>query len=320
MALGSAPEIIADGKTGYLCQSVDDCVQALTQIDRLDRRDCRDHVETHFSVQRMVDGYEAVYRQVLSKRFACNGHLQAPVIPLGTTVFLCNSDRASKAAQELLWTALSHYHAGHQAAGSPDWRCLLLGDPTTPRHARQLKPLQLGRRISVVPPCQEHLAYGAADVCWIPDPYKPLGTLALKALDHGLPVIAANTGAYRFTIVPGETGWLVPPGDAAAMAQASMALLSRPWRPGHRRPLALAAMADGQWQWYRTAAYLSDYYRQHLARLVGAAGLVIPHQVALPVPDAVWADRRLAAAAATMAIDQPLGAVASVSSRYGWSA
>jgi len=84
MALGSAPEIIVDGKTGYLCQTVDDCVEALSQIDQLDRHDCRHHVEIHFSVQRMVDGYEAVYRQVLAERFTRNGHIQAPVIPIAS--------------------------------------------------------------------------------------------------------------------------------------------------------------------------------------------------------------------------------------------
>lgn len=68
MALGAAPEIIVDGKTGFLCHSVDDCVEAVAHISQLSRRACRDHVACNFSIERMVNGYEAVYRQVLSDR------------------------------------------------------------------------------------------------------------------------------------------------------------------------------------------------------------------------------------------------------------
>ncbi len=34
----------------------------------------------------------------------------------------------------------------------------------------------------------------------------------------GVPVLAADHGATRETVVPGETGWLVAPGDADAWA------------------------------------------------------------------------------------------------------
>ncbi|NEO25749.1 MAG: glycosyltransferase family 4 protein [Kamptonema sp. SIO4C4] len=80
MALGSAPEIIVDGKTGFLCQTVEDCVDAVAKLSQINRQDCRRHVEENFSVQRMVDGYEAVYRQVLKDRFVTNGHLHTPVL------------------------------------------------------------------------------------------------------------------------------------------------------------------------------------------------------------------------------------------------
>ncbi|HEY9624990.1 MAG TPA: glycosyltransferase family 4 protein [Crinalium sp.] len=73
--LGSASEVIAHGKTGFLCNSVDECVQAVGQVTQLDRQACRDHVLKNFSVQRMVDGYEAVYRKAMEERFAKNGHV-----------------------------------------------------------------------------------------------------------------------------------------------------------------------------------------------------------------------------------------------------
>jgi glycosyltransferase involved in cell wall biosynthesis len=80
MALGSAPEIIVHGKTGFLCHSMDECVAALDRVPDIDRRACRQHVEQHFSLKSMVDGYEAVYRQVLATSFSRNGRVKTPAI------------------------------------------------------------------------------------------------------------------------------------------------------------------------------------------------------------------------------------------------
>ncbi|MBW4421756.1 MAG: glycosyltransferase family 4 protein [Myxacorys californica WJT36-NPBG1] len=72
---GSAPELIKHGETGFLCDSVDECVAALDKINSIRRRACRSHVNQKFGVEQMVDGYEAVYREAVSKRFATNGRL-----------------------------------------------------------------------------------------------------------------------------------------------------------------------------------------------------------------------------------------------------
>ena len=81
--LGSVPEVIADGETGFICDSVDECVEAIAKIPEIDRRACRDRVNSHFSVRRMVDGYEAVYRQQLDNFFSRNGHRKASVLSNG---------------------------------------------------------------------------------------------------------------------------------------------------------------------------------------------------------------------------------------------
>lgn len=75
MALGSTPEVILHGKTGFLCHTVEDCIAAIDRIPEIDRAACREHVINQFSVQRMVDGYEAVYHAILAETFAQNGHL-----------------------------------------------------------------------------------------------------------------------------------------------------------------------------------------------------------------------------------------------------
>ena len=62
---GSAPEVIINSKTGYLVKNVDEMANAIKKIDFIDRKACRDHVEENFTVDRMVDGYEAVFASII---------------------------------------------------------------------------------------------------------------------------------------------------------------------------------------------------------------------------------------------------------------
>ena len=60
---GAVPEVLVDGRTGFLGDSLMDLVDAVKRIHEIDRAECRRHVETRFSVAHMTDGYEAVYRR-----------------------------------------------------------------------------------------------------------------------------------------------------------------------------------------------------------------------------------------------------------------
>ncbi len=62
---GSMPEIIVDGTTGFLVESVEAAAIAVSRITEIDRRDCRAHVERRFSADRMVDDYIRVYRGIV---------------------------------------------------------------------------------------------------------------------------------------------------------------------------------------------------------------------------------------------------------------
>ncbi|HLP89311.1 MAG TPA: glycosyltransferase family 4 protein [Nostocaceae cyanobacterium] len=76
MRLGSTSEIIVDHKTGFLCDNIQECIQAINKIGELDRYACRQHVENRFTFQTMTDGYEAVYQQILAEKLAPkNGNL-----------------------------------------------------------------------------------------------------------------------------------------------------------------------------------------------------------------------------------------------------
>lgn len=65
---GAAPEIVDDGKTGFLCESVDDAVEALLRVGDIERATCRAAVEERFSADRMVADYLALYTAELGQR------------------------------------------------------------------------------------------------------------------------------------------------------------------------------------------------------------------------------------------------------------
>ncbi|WP_218082059.1 glycosyltransferase [Anthocerotibacter panamensis] len=81
------------------------------------------------------------------------------------------------------------------------------------------------------------LYYAAADVCVVPSHYEPFGLVALEAMASGTPVIASDVGGLPFTVVPKETGALVPPADAAALALALTQVFIHPqvWQEYGRR-------------------------------------------------------------------------------------
>ena len=65
--LGSCREVIADGKTGFLVNNVDEAVEAVGKLDQINRADCRKHVEENFSIDCMARGYEKVYEEIFRR-------------------------------------------------------------------------------------------------------------------------------------------------------------------------------------------------------------------------------------------------------------
>jgi hypothetical protein len=72
MNRGAVSEVIKDGKTGYIVNSVAEMVNAVKKVGAINHDDCRAHVEKHFSHKKMVDGYEAAFELVL-KTFKNSG-------------------------------------------------------------------------------------------------------------------------------------------------------------------------------------------------------------------------------------------------------
>jgi glycosyltransferase involved in cell wall biosynthesis len=64
---GSVPEIIKEGKTGFIVRDEKEMAGAIGKISQINRQDCRQHVESYFSIRTMIDGYEQVYQKAITK-------------------------------------------------------------------------------------------------------------------------------------------------------------------------------------------------------------------------------------------------------------
>jgi len=62
---GSMPELLQDKKTGFLVTTIDEAVDAVTQLSHINRKDCYDWANSQFSRDKMVEDYYKLYQQIL---------------------------------------------------------------------------------------------------------------------------------------------------------------------------------------------------------------------------------------------------------------
>ncbi|MDP8923552.1 MAG: glycosyltransferase, partial [Chloroflexota bacterium] len=105
--------------------------------------------------------------------------------------------------------------------------------------------------------------YSAADVFVTVPWYEPFGITPIEAMACGTPVIGANVGGVKFTVVDGETGLLVPPRDPAALGERLAELLRQ---PELRRQLGQQAQlrATRLFTWKKVAGAIDVVYRDVL--------------------------------------------------------
>lgn len=65
--LGSMPELIIHEKTGFLVSNTDEAVDAVSNIQSINRSKCTEWASSMFSRQKMVEGYLQVYKEILEK-------------------------------------------------------------------------------------------------------------------------------------------------------------------------------------------------------------------------------------------------------------
>ena len=64
---GAAVELVENGVTGFLRDSIDDLVAAVADVGECSPADCRRRVEESFSADAMVRGYERIFESVAAR-------------------------------------------------------------------------------------------------------------------------------------------------------------------------------------------------------------------------------------------------------------
>jgi glycosyltransferase involved in cell wall biosynthesis len=116
------------------------------------------------------------------------------------------------------------------AEALPEARFLVVGDgPQREDLLGRVRHLELGERCifaglrSDVPQILP-----AFDLFVLPSLSEALGIVAIEALASGVPVVASRVGGVPEVVIHGKTGLLVPPGDAAQLAQAILRMAANP--------------------------------------------------------------------------------------------
>ena len=109
---------------------------------------------------------------------------------------------------------------GHVAEGT--WRLVVIGDgPFRGRLERTIASVNLGERVMLtgrVSDADLHAWYEAATLFVHPTLYEGSSLVTLEAMAHRRAVVASAAGGLPDKVRPGVNGWLVPPGDASALA------------------------------------------------------------------------------------------------------
>ncbi len=155
-------------------------------------------------------------------------------------------------------------------------RLLIVGgdsDDPDPRFTPEIARL---RRIAIEEGVEAHITfvgrrgrdqlkyyYSAADIFVTTPWYEPFGITPLEAMACGTPVIGSNVGGIKFTVRDSETGYLVPPNDAEALADKLAHLYTHPKLLGVFGRQAVQRVND-LFTWKKVAKGLSELYEQVL--------------------------------------------------------
>ncbi len=69
---GAVSEIVANGKTGFVVNSLGSMIEAVAHIDSLDPYECRRHVRDNFSITSMAQKYSELYQWILNDHKTLN--------------------------------------------------------------------------------------------------------------------------------------------------------------------------------------------------------------------------------------------------------
>ena len=64
---GSVPEVVEEGKTGFVVETEEAMLEVIKKISQIDRQYCRQYAISNFSVENMVDGYLEAYESAIKQ-------------------------------------------------------------------------------------------------------------------------------------------------------------------------------------------------------------------------------------------------------------
>ena len=150
--------------------------------------------------------------------------------------------------------------------------CLVAGDG--PRRAAvmaEADALGLEHAVRFLGHVQQiHSVYDAADVVVLPSLYEGMSNVLLEAMAMERPVIATAVEGSAELVRPGETGFLVPPGDEAALEEALVELAGSPSRS---RAMGVRArqLAERHHSIDNTVSRIEELYLQEWGHVDGGA-------------------------------------------------
>ncbi|WP_338863183.1 glycosyltransferase family 4 protein [Myxococcus stipitatus] len=123
---------------------------------------------------------------------------------------------------------------------SPHLRALWVGEEAAHAHLRQLLAPELQERHILRGWTRDmRKLYAAMDVATMPSEWvEPFGRVSIEAQACGVPVLASRIGGLPETMLEGESGLLLPPGDVAAWSDALVTLAQM--QPAQRRNMGEA--------------------------------------------------------------------------------
>jgi glycogen synthase len=117
----------------------------------------------------------------------------------------------------------------HLPAG---WRWLHIGDGAArPQVEEAIARAGIGSHVELLgrlPDDALHRTLAGGTLFVHPTRYEGSPLVMLEAMAHRLPIVASAVGGIPDKVIPGETGWLVPPDDPAALGSAVVAALGQP--------------------------------------------------------------------------------------------
>jgi glycosyltransferase involved in cell wall biosynthesis len=166
-----------------------------------------------------------------------------------------------------------------RALPGDDWVWFMVGEGTA-RPALEALASTLGLSEQVVftgqvTDAELHNLYEVCELFALPSLYEGSSLVTLEAMAHGLPVVATRVGGIPDKVIEGETGFLVPPGDEAGLAD-RLAWMAHHPQERARMGEAGARLAAQRFDWHRIALQTVELFERLLDEALACRTMEVP--------------------------------------------